>query len=72
MVGDFGSGSTQTSTFYCGKPEVDLTEILVGTGRYSGVFHPWKFEKDRMKNGETWGPNWGSKSDTSQNKSLRG
>jgi len=52
MVGDFGSGSTQTFTFYCGKPEVDLGEILVGTGRPSRGLPSLKLWKRSDKNGE--------------------
>jgi len=40
-----------TFQFYCGKPEVDKGKILVGTGRPSGVFHPWKYGKDRIRTG---------------------
>ena len=36
MVGDFGSGLTQSLTFYCGKPEAVLGKMLVGNGRPSG------------------------------------
>jgi len=46
MIGDFGSGPTQIFTFYCGKPEVDLGEILVGAGRPSaGSSIPENMEK---------------------------
>ena len=48
MVRDFGSGLTQTFTFYCGKPEVDLVEILVGTGRPSEFYAGcWSAKTDR-------------------------
>jgi len=52
MVGDFGSSPTQTFTFYCGKPEVDLGEILVGTGRPLGELPSVKIWK---RSGMKWG-----------------
>jgi len=36
MVGDFGSGLTQGSTSYCGKPEVVLGKLVMGNGSPSG------------------------------------
>jgi len=51
MVGDFGSGPTQI-TFYCGKPEVDLGEIMVGTGRPSGGLPSLKIWK---RSDKKWG-----------------
>ena len=60
--GGFRVSPKPTFQFYCGKPEVDKGKILVGTGRPSGVFHPWKYGKGRIRTGEKLGVQfWGSK-----------
>jgi len=58
----FGVPQTKLCHSNWGKPEAILGDLLVGSGRPSGVFHPWKCGKDPTRNGgHMGGPKWGSK-----------